>query len=597
MYHKFLKKILASALCLSMSFSTLALAGCNKEGDKGSDSHTSESVVRKIEVVFSVPGEGVVEPDPQEIEIGGTVTAPADPVRAGYDFGGWYTDEACTEPNRFSFGTPVTEEMTTDGSFYLYAKWNVHVDVYTVSFDYNDGSSTIVEVKVTSGQTAQKPADPQKDGARFGGWYLDSECMTPYNADEMQITSNRTVYAKWINLCVVTFQTNGGTEIAPETVDEGTVLGTYTTTRPDYIFSGWFTDEALTVPYTGAPVTASMTLYAKWASAEATQYIYTFYYNYEGAPAPVEKKVVEGAYVETFEPTAEGKIFKGWYTSAACETPADLSAAATADVSVYAKWVDAIEVRFDYNYTNAPAAVVRTVEAGSVVAKPVDPVNPDSAYSFAGWSSSAKGDPDVTFTKPVSAAVTYYAQWNMSYVFEAEDLDLDDFYGFGFSGGGPLGTGCIFTDESGDMGASNGHYVTCLNNYGTELDFTVASDRAIKGVKLILRLSAEIKDISIGDSAAAGGDVARYDILVNDKEVRYGQIDFVGVPPQGSGFNLPFADYEVTIDLKAGENHIRLVSNNQIGQGGTMNATAPMVDCLKITTYAGLNFTKKEGNY
>ena len=45
----------------------------------------------------------------------GKLVKPADPTREGYTFGGWYTDEACTEA--YDFSTPVTADMT------LYAKW------------------------------------------------------------------------------------------------------------------------------------------------------------------------------------------------------------------------------------------------------------------------------------------------------------------------------------------------------------------------------------------------------------------------------------------------------------------------------------------
>ena len=46
---------------------------------------------------------------------GGKLAKPADPVREGYDFGGWFTDAACTQA--FDFGSPVTTALT------LYAKW------------------------------------------------------------------------------------------------------------------------------------------------------------------------------------------------------------------------------------------------------------------------------------------------------------------------------------------------------------------------------------------------------------------------------------------------------------------------------------------
>jgi uncharacterized repeat protein (TIGR02543 family) len=586
MQNKLLKKILTSMLCLLIVFS--AFTGCNIN---------NQNIPTQIEVIFSVPGEGVEEPDSQKVNVGDKITAPTNPVRANYDFVGWYTDEACTDGNEFSFDTVLTEEIATEGTFFLYAKWSVHVDTFMVSFDCRNDTS-IIKVNVVSGEKVNKPADPTKESARFVGWYLDIECLTNFNADTTNIVSNLIVYAKWINVYTVNFITNGGTEIQPKMVDEGSAPNDYTTTRAGYIFSGWFIDTDCTIPYGGGGITANTTLYAKWASSEAKQYTYTFNYNYQGSPASIEKKVVEGEYVEVPTVSAEGKIFMGWYTSNACDTKADLTTKVSADVTVYAKWVDAVSVTFNYNYTNAPEAFIKTVGSGSTVEMPTTPINPNSAYTFAGWSTATNRNPDVIFPIIVSSNVTYYAQWNLSYVFEAEDLDLDDFYGFGFSGGGPIGTGCIFVDEDGSMGASNGRYVSCMNNNGTFIDFVFESDRSIENVTLTFRLSAEIKDISIGDSDRSDGvSVAQFNILVNDIEAKYGQIDITGVPPQSVPQKRPFTNYTVQINLKEGTNHIVMKTNNSIGQGGTMNATAPMVDCLIMSTYSGLTFTKKTGNY
>ena len=73
----------------------------------------------------------------------GHVTRPEDPVREGYVFGGWYTDEACTEA--FDFDTAVvTEDLT------LYAKWT----------KIDDGE----EEKPEDPGTPEKPGDVQKPG-------------------------------------------------------------------------------------------------------------------------------------------------------------------------------------------------------------------------------------------------------------------------------------------------------------------------------------------------------------------------------------------------------------------------------------------------
>lgn len=55
----------------------------------------------------------------QQVNSGETLTAPADPVKIGAVFTGWYTARACTEETRFDFSTPVTQDME------LYAGWIV----------------------------------------------------------------------------------------------------------------------------------------------------------------------------------------------------------------------------------------------------------------------------------------------------------------------------------------------------------------------------------------------------------------------------------------------------------------------------------------
>ena len=66
-----------------------------------------------VTVTFSSNGGSAV--DAQKVEVGKTVVRPEDPEKEGYVFGGWYTDEACTEA--YDFDAAVTDDMT------LYAKW------------------------------------------------------------------------------------------------------------------------------------------------------------------------------------------------------------------------------------------------------------------------------------------------------------------------------------------------------------------------------------------------------------------------------------------------------------------------------------------
>ena len=77
------------------------------------DSGTLFKLNAGVKVSFNA-GEGS-KVDFQTTAANGSVTKPADPTREGYTFGGWYTDEACTQA--YDFGTPMAADMT------LYAKW------------------------------------------------------------------------------------------------------------------------------------------------------------------------------------------------------------------------------------------------------------------------------------------------------------------------------------------------------------------------------------------------------------------------------------------------------------------------------------------
>ena len=113
------------------------------------------------------------------------VSQPEKPTKMGYTFGGWYTDEACT--NAYDFAAPVTGNMT------LYAKWTINT--YTVSFDSLGGSS--IDTKTTDYNTAvSQPEKPTKMGYTFGGWYTDYDCTVAYDFNA-PVTDNITLYAKW----------------------------------------------------------------------------------------------------------------------------------------------------------------------------------------------------------------------------------------------------------------------------------------------------------------------------------------------------------------------------------------------------------------
>ena len=219
----------------------------------------------------------------QTVEEGDTATEPEDPTREGYTFGGWYLDEDCTVP--YDFSTPVTEDIT------IYAKWTKNEEptppgpeepvTYTVTFE-TFGGTTVPSQTVKEGDTATKPQDPTRDGYTFGGWYLDEDCTIPYDFST-PVTGDITIYAKWTKneeptppgpekpvTYTVTFETDGGTTVPSQTVEEGnTAAKPQDPIREGYTFGGWFMDKDCTIPYDfSTPVTGDITLYAKWTKID-----------------------------------------------------------------------------------------------------------------------------------------------------------------------------------------------------------------------------------------------------------------------------------------------------------------------------------------
>ncbi len=105
--------------------------------------------VKQYTVTFDSQGGSTVPS--QTINYGGKVTKPTDPTKAGYTFGGWYKEVACTNQWDFDNDT-VTDNIT------LYAQWSQ--DIYTVTFDTlppNTGTITFDSVSYSDGDSASKP--------------------------------------------------------------------------------------------------------------------------------------------------------------------------------------------------------------------------------------------------------------------------------------------------------------------------------------------------------------------------------------------------------------------------------------------------------
>ena len=179
-----------------------------------------------------------VKPENGEADItitqdyGTPITAPADPIREGYTFIGWDRDIPKTMP---------AENITVT------AQWEINQ--YTIAFD-TAGGSEIAPITQDYGTNITAPADPTRKGYTFKGW--DKEIPETMPAE------NITVKAQWeINQYTIAFVTNGGSEIAPITQDYGTeITAPDNPTREGYTFIGWDRDIPEIMPAENITVTA-----------------------------------------------------------------------------------------------------------------------------------------------------------------------------------------------------------------------------------------------------------------------------------------------------------------------------------------------------
>ena len=168
-------------------------------------------------------------------------------TRAGYTQVGWSTVDGGEKVYGFEDIYTKNEALT------LYPVWNTNK--YTITFDTNGGSE-IAPITQDYGTEITTPDNPTRKGYTFKGW--DKEIPETMPAE------NITVKAQWeINQYTITFDTNGGSEIAPITQDYGTeITAPDNPTRKGYTFKGWDKEIPETMP------AENITITARWKDTE-----------------------------------------------------------------------------------------------------------------------------------------------------------------------------------------------------------------------------------------------------------------------------------------------------------------------------------------
>lgn len=334
----------------------------------------------------------------------------------------------CEEGYKLSEKPAVTldgkEPLRIEDGFYVFQLDRL-VTTYHIKYTLVGGTMSGAPETYTENSADITLPQPTKADYRFTGW-----TGTDLTAPTMEVTiptgskGDREYTANWekIQYFTVSYRDGGhgqSTMPADEKVEEGKYATRPTDpTEKGWIFKGWYEKDDYigdVFDFEKTQITHDITLTARWAQAFTVK----FDANGHGhATVPADQTVeLNGKAVKPADPTAEGYVFRGWYTTAACTTEFDFNTPIAADTTLYAKWDEIYTVTFNVGgHGTAPAP--QKVENGGKATKPENPTA--KGWRFDGWYTDEKCTARYDFDKAVTANTTLYAKWTQLFTLTFE---------------------------------------------------------------------------------------------------------------------------------------------------------------------------------
>lgn len=215
----------------------------------------------------------------------------------------------------------------------LYLMMNTYA-TYNYTLTYNTNGGNVISPVSEILNIPLLPV-PVKSGYTFVGWYYDNGTfLLPVEyGDEMD--DDITIYAKWKNTYTVTFNSNGGSAVAPLT-NVQSITSLPSTSRSGYVFDGWYYDNStfLLPVNVGDVVSADETIYAKWLTA----YDISFDSVGGSACATIEDVLFIPSNLPISSKT--GYNFVGWYYDSAYTSQVVVGTSLSANKTLYARWIE-----------------------------------------------------------------------------------------------------------------------------------------------------------------------------------------------------------------------------------------------------------------
>ncbi len=224
------------------------------------DTYRTAFLDAPAKVTFDARG-GTPEFEYKHLEPGDPVGTLPTATKARCTLDGWYTAA--------EGGTQVTTTTTVNGHTTYYAHWTQTEALVTFLAPGGNPEEQTRTVNVGS-QVGSLPT-ATKTNNEFVGWFTTEDNTGTQISASTQITADVTYYAHWNPLkYIVTFDANlGSVTEAEREVTPGTALTALPVpTRPNYYFTGWFTDPNNgTQVREGDVITGDVDLYAHWISS------------------------------------------------------------------------------------------------------------------------------------------------------------------------------------------------------------------------------------------------------------------------------------------------------------------------------------------
>lgn len=357
--------------------------------------------------------------NPNSYNINTEVIMLASPVKAGYTFDGWYSDEAGTRK--------ITEINTAStGNITIYAKWTVNKNKINFSSASGEGSMSSIEAETGSVITLPE-CTFTKTGYKFVGWSTENGADVSYfalSSYEVGTNSEYTLYAVWEKeIYTITYNTNGGANSSanPDTYHiESSEITLASPSREGYTFAGWYAEATMTtasIDKIPAQSIGNKVLYAKWEAKQNT-----IVFNSNGGTGTMSSitlatgQQISALPLSTFEKT--GYNFAGWSLtpngSSIYANGASFEMGTESTVTLYAVWTNlayTVSYNLDGGTNNQQNPSGFAVDSGDIVLQ----APTKAGYTFIGWYTDAQKTNKITVIKSGStASLVLYAKWQIN---------------------------------------------------------------------------------------------------------------------------------------------------------------------------------------